>query len=186
MSILFWVGAGLSRASGLSAPPAYDCQRFLLNQQQCWSEYAAWRQQALHCQPNRGHELLFELQQKLGARIVTLNQDGLLQRAGCEVLELYGNAFGERLLGAARRPDVIWTGEELDQALVRQALDWVERSQTLVVVASSSRSQPTCDFPLARKGRLIELNLEDTPLSPHCDECWRGPAQELLTRFLTP
>lgn len=184
MSILFWVGAGLSRASGVPAPPAYDSRSFLLNQQQCWDEFRSWREQVLACQPNRGHEILRQLQESKGARIVTLNQDGLLQRAGCQVLELHGNGFEERSLGATTRPGVIWSGEDLDQTLVRQALDWVERSQSLVVVGSSSRLQPSCDLPLRRGGRLIEINLEETPLSARCDECWRGPAEQLLERFL--
>ncbi|MBS2035148.1 hypothetical protein JST97_09165 [bacterium] len=186
MSILFWVGAGLSRASGVPAPPGYDFQRFLLNQEQCWSDYLAWREQVLSCQPNRGHEILCQLQRTHRARIVTLNQDGLLQRAGCQVLELHGNAFAEHWSGAARRPGVVWQGEELDQALVRQALEWVEGSEKVVVVGSSSLLQPVCDFPLQRTGRLIEVNLQETPLSKHCDECWRGRAEKLLERFLEP
>ncbi len=115
---------------------------------------------------------------------MTLNQDGLLQRAGCQVLELHGNGFQERARGATTGPAVIWTGEDLDQGLVRQALDWVERSQSVVVVGSSSRVQPGCDLPLQRRGRLIEINPEETPLSGRCDECWRGRAEDLLERFL--
>ncbi|MFN8610970.1 MAG: hypothetical protein U0931_25740 [Vulcanimicrobiota bacterium] len=184
MSILFWVGAGLSQASGVPALPAYEAGSFLLNQQQGWAQFLAWREQVLKCQPNRGHEILRQLQQERGVRIVTLCQDGLLQRAGCQALELHGNGFAERMLGAARRPDVIWSGEELDQARVRQAQEWIERSSLVVVVGTSSTVQPGCDMPLKRRGRLIEINLVDTPLSPRCDECWRGRAEELLERFL--
>lgn len=184
--MLFWVGAGLSRASGVPQPPAYDRARFLLHQDQCWQDYAGWREQVLRCQPNRGHQLLHELQQaRPGTRIVTLNQDGLLQRAGCEVLELHGNAFGER--GTPRRPDVIWSGEDLNPARLEQVFGWIGECHTLVMLGTSSRLQPSCEFPLRARGRarLIEINPEETPLSSQCDECWRGPAEELLGRFLT-
>lgn len=165
VKLLFWVGAGLSRASGVPAPPAHDLAR--------------WREQVLTCQPNRGHQILRELQQKHPeTRIVTLNQDQLLQRAGCEVLELHGHGFGERTL--------VRPGDDLDAAALEQVFAWLEECDTLVLLGTSSRMQPVCEMPLRARGRarLIEINPEETPLSPQCDECWRGRAEDLLERFL--
>mgnify|MGYP003601909435 FL=1 len=182
MKLLFWVGAGLSRASGVPAPPAYDRFRFLLHQDQCRREFAQWREQVLACQPNRGHQILRELQQKVpGTRIVTLNQDRLLQRAGCQVLELHGHGLGE-----GDRPEVVWPGEDLDSGLLERVFTWLEECDTLVLVGTSSRTQPACEMPLRARGRarLIEINPADTPLSPQCDECWRARAVDILERFL--
>ncbi len=179
MKLLFWVGAGLSRASGVPAPPAYDRARFLLNQQACLAEFAQWRRQVLACQPNRGHQILCELQQKYPElRIVTMNQDQLLQRAGCQVVELHGNGFGENA--------IVWPGDDLDPALLEQVFAWLKECDTLVLLGTSSRMQPACEIPLRARGRarLIEINPEETPLSGQCDECWRGRAEELLERFL--
>ncbi len=184
MNLLFWVGAGLSQASGVPKPPAYDLGRFLLNQEQCRQDFALWRQQVLTCQPNRGHQILCELQQlDPNTRIVTLNQDQLLQRAGCQVLELHGNGLEE-----GQRPGVVWTGEDLDAEVLKQAFTWLEECETLVLLGTSSTVQPACEMPLRARGRarLIEINPEETPLSAHCQECWRGRAEELLERFLRP
>lgn len=182
MKLLFWVGAGLSQASGVPAPPVYDQASFLLNQDLCRQEFAHWRKQVLACQPNRGHQLLQELQQRYPkTQIVTLNQDRLLQRAGCRVLELHGHGFGE-----GERPGVLWAGEDLDAGTLEQVFAWLEECDTLVLVGTSSRTQPACEMPLRARGRarLIEINPEETPLSAHCDECWRGRAEEMLERFL--
>lgn len=182
MNLLFWVGAGLSQSSGVPPPPAYDLGRYLLNQEECRQDFARWRQQALHCQPNRGHQILQELQQlHPQTRIVTLNQDRLLQRAGCQVLELHGNG-----LEALQRPEVVWIGEDLDTEVLEQVFAWLEECDTVVLLGTSSTVQPACELPLRARGRarLIEINFEETPLSAHCDECWRGPAEELLERFL--
>lgn len=183
MKLLFWVGAGLSQASGVPAPPAYDRGRFLLNQEQGRHEFAAWREQVLARQPNRGHEVLRELQQKYpDTRIVTTNQDGLLQRAGCEVTELHGNGMNE-----SGRPGVVWMGEDLDGALLEEVFGWLETCEVLVLVGTSSTVQPASEMPLRAYGRarLIEINLQDTPLSAQCDERLRGRAEELLERFLS-
>ncbi|MBX3167378.1 MAG: hypothetical protein KF760_08195 [Candidatus Eremiobacteraeota bacterium] len=179
MNLLFWVGAGLSQASGVPNPPACDRRRFLLNQAEYRLELVRWREQVLACQPNRGHEILQKLQQHHpNIRIVTLNQDRLLQRAGCRVLELHGNGFEEGKL--------IWTGEELDTQVLEQVFAWLEECDTLVLLGTSSTVQPACEMPLRARGRarLIEINPEVTPLSTHCEECWRGRAEELLERFL--
>ncbi|MBN9417666.1 MAG: hypothetical protein J0I12_19605 [Candidatus Eremiobacteraeota bacterium] len=184
MKLLFWVGAGLSQASGVPAPPAYDRGRFLLNQEQCLREFSDWRQQVLACRPNRGHEVLRELQLRHPeTRIVTTNQDQLLQRAGCEVIELHGHGMAE-----GGRPGVVWVGEDLDAELLEQVFSWVESCDTLVLLGTSSTVQPACEIPLRARGRarLIEINLRETPLSAQCDECLRGPAEELLERFLSP
>jgi NAD-dependent SIR2 family protein deacetylase len=181
MKLLFWVGAGLSRASGVPAPPEYDRARYWLERDQFHQDLAGWRQQALACEPNRGHEVLGLLQQRNPeVRIVTTNQDRLLQRAGCSVLELHGEGISED-----RRPLLL--GEELDANILEQVITWIEECETLVVLGTSSTVQPACELPLRACGRarLIEINLVDTPLSDRCDECWRGPAEELLQRFLS-
>jgi NAD-dependent deacetylase len=193
--VVFWVGAGLSQASGVCGPPRHDRRSFLEGPDQVWSDYLQWREHILSCSPNAGHHLLHRLQSGHPmAHIVTLNQDGLLQRAGCQVLELHGTVWGSRCFQcdqpgctcqARQRPDVIWSGEDLPARPLQQALEWLRQCDCLVSLGTSGRQPPASHFPLETQGAYrIEINPQETALSPYYDECWRGPAEVLLARLI--
>ncbi len=182
----FWIGAGLSRLSGIDWDVPEDMrERYLRQPEQVRQLVSEWERRASECQPHAGHRLLARLQvENPGVRIITLNQDGLLQRAGCErVLEMHGR-WGQ---WEGQRPAQVWMGDPYPMERIETALEWLRNCDVCVVVATSSRLQPLCDFPLeARKAgaRLIEVNPEETPLSQHCHECHRGPLERLLSRWI--
>jgi NAD-dependent deacetylase len=193
-SVLFWIGAGLSQASGVRPPPAHDRVSFLERPEEVWADYQDWRDHLLRCQPNSGHELLARIQRTHPqTRIITLNQDGLLRRAGCQALELHGSVWESRCFQcdrshcdcqARQRPNVVWMGEELPEDRVEQARTWLAECDCLVTVGVSGSVPPAGSMPLeARQAYRIEINPAETLLSAHHDECWRGPAQDLLGKL---
>ena len=192
--IVFWVGAGLSQASGVRPPQMHNRLSFLENPDRVWADTLRWREHVLECQPNPGHRLLARFQQQYPPiRIVTLNQDGLLQRAGCEVLEMHGSIWESRCFRcdrshcdcrARQRPHVVWVGEDLPEERVEQALAWLADCDLLVGVGTSGVMPPAGEMPAqARQAHRLEINLCETPISSHYHECWRGPAEELLAKL---
>ncbi len=96
--------------------------------------YNQRRKQALEVKPNRGHEILAELQQKFEVTIITQNVDNLHERAGSKnVIHLHGSLFESRSTvipkliypiagwqlnlgdtcerGSQLRPNIVWFGE---------------------------------------------------------------------------
>lgn len=85
--------------------------------------------------------------------------------------------------GALARPDVVWFGEPLDPEVVEEAIAACQRARTMLVIGTSAQVSPAADLPLIAAGRgarVVEINLEDTPLTPMVDEALRGPATEAL------
>lgn len=182
----------------LDSPPRADATRFLLEPDVVVAEYARWREQLNQARPHPGHAVLRALKRP----ILTLNVDGLLQKAGCEaVLELHGSVWRNRCQLCARpadvdqqrchcggrlRPDVVWDHEALAWDVVEQARQWLDASDCLVCVGTSASRLPVSDFPLEARRRgvyVLEINPEATALTPHCNESWRGQASELLPRL---
>jgi NAD-dependent deacetylase len=57
----------------------------------------------------------------------------------------------------------------------------------MLVVGTSAIVYPVAHLPeLARRagGYVVEVNPAETPLTPLADECWRGPAGEILADIL--
>ncbi len=96
--------------------------------------YNQRRKQALNVKPNRGHEILVELEQYFDVIIVTQNVDNLHERAGStNIVHLHGSLFesrssaDENLIypikgwelklgdvcerGSQLRPNIVWFGE---------------------------------------------------------------------------
>ncbi|HEY9046353.1 MAG TPA: NAD-dependent deacylase [Ohtaekwangia sp.] len=96
--------------------------------------YNQRRKKALEVKPNRGHEILAELEKHFDVTIVTQNVDNLHERAGSsKVIHLHGSLFesrstkDERLVypidgwelkmgdrcekGSQLRPNIVWFGE---------------------------------------------------------------------------
>jgi len=193
---VFWVGAGLSWASDVPQPPSHDRISFLRDPEAVMADYAAWREQLKACSPNRGHRSLARLQERFPqTKVVTLNQDGLLERVGCQALQLHGSVWVSRCFrcdqpycrcGGKPRPDVVWPGEEIPPARVEQVKAWLESCDILFCVGSSGRSLPAAEMPLlwAGKAYRIEINPEKTAHSSHFHELWSGPAEELLEKLI--
>ena len=145
-----------------------------------------------------------------GFALVTQNVDGLHQRAGStNVVELHGNIWRARCLrgcgyvedgtgpgssgeedrvpvcpcGALLRPDVVWFGEALADDRIELAVQAARNCDVFLAVGTSSLVYPAAGLPLIAGragGVVVEVNLEDTPLTPHAGLVLRGRAAEVL------
>jgi len=85
--------------------------------------------------------------------------------------------------GALLRPDVVWFGEALDQSRIDLALRAAQDCQAFLAIGTSALVYPAAGLPLmaARAGALVvEINVDETPLTPHAGLVLRGKAAEVL------
>jgi NAD-dependent deacetylase len=194
------------RAVDLATPQAFHRDPKLV-----W-EFYAWRRQVVaHCQPNPAHQTLAEMERRLpDVTLITQNVDGLHQRAGSQrVITLHGDLWRVRctrcdyhgedhrvplpelpprcpLCNHLLRPDVVWFGEGLPRDALQAALETASRAELMLIVGTSAMVEPAASLPLLAKqngATLIEVNPEETPLSPHVDEVLRGPAGQMLPQW---
>jgi NAD-dependent deacetylase len=173
-----------------------------------WEWYLWRRARIAEAQPNAGHHTIARWQhERRGFTLLTQNVDGLHQRAGSVSLtELHGSLWRVRCAGccgmvvedrwsesprgdlhcacgAWLRPDVVWFGEPLDAASMAQATTAVGEADVVLVVGTSAVVYPVAALPqLARerRARVVEVNVEETPLSADVAAVLRGPAGEVL------
>ncbi len=89
--------------------------------------------------------------------------------------------------GGLRRPDVVLFGEMLDPAVLERAQSMAERADLCLVVGPSAVVYPAAAIPLATLhagGRIIEVNVEATPLTDAAAVALRGAAGEVLPALL--
>lgn len=89
--------------------------------------------------------------------------------------------------GGLRRPDVVLFGESLDSDVLGRAYSLAGRADLCLVVGTSAVVYPAAAVPLATLeagGSLIEVNLEDTPLTGSATVALRGAAGEVLPALL--
>ncbi len=195
------------RPEDLATPQAFQRDPELV-----WRWYDHRRQLIAHCRPNAAHYTLAEMERVLGERftLITQNVDGLHREAGNQrILYLHGDIWYVRCThcdyraqdrrvplpeipprcprcGALLRPDVVWFGEMLDVPTLTAAREAARRAAILLVVGTSAVVQPAASLPLETRhagGRVIEFNLEPTPLTSVVDETVLGPAGETLPRW---
>ena len=85
------------------------------------------------------------------------------------------------------RPGVVWFGEPLPQAELREAETAAAGCDVYLVVGTSGLVQPAAGLPLAarRSGAfVVEINPETTTLSESVHCSIRGPAGAVLVAFL--
>lgn len=130
--------------------------------------YNGLRQQLVVARPNRGHEILAEMEQDYDVRIITQNVDDLHERAGSShVIHLHGElmkvcssrdpdnphfirtlpqthlqvAHGERAGdGSLLRPWIVWFGEAVPR--LTDAIAEVEQADIFVIIGSSLNVYP--------------------------------------------
>jgi NAD-dependent deacetylase len=190
------------RAEDLATPEA-----FARDPKLSWEWYDWRRQKLAPCLPNAGHEALVRLEQNVEEfTLVTQNVDGLHRRAGSRnVEELHGNIWRLRCTscphrsddfrvplpeipprcacGSLLRPDVVWFGEILPQEPFNRSVQAMSRTEMLLVVGTSALVYPAASLPLVAKQAgafVVEINKEETPLSPLADVTMLGAAAELL------
>ncbi len=120
--------------------------------------YNQRRKQAVEVKPNRGHEILVELEQHFDVTIITQNVDNLHERAGSSrVIHLHGSLFESRStknpsliypiegwelmmgdvceLGSQLRPNIVWFGEAVP--MIEVAADIASGADIFLVVGTS-------------------------------------------------
>lgn len=168
-----------------------------------------------NCQPNPGHLAIAELERRLPqVVVVTQNIDGLHAQAGSrDVVELHGNIRRFKCLRGHRnwtladlagqdatpplcprpgcaalvRPDVVWFGEMLDQAVLARAVAESETCDVMLIVGTSGVVQPAASLPYhARqaRARIVEVNPEPSELTDLAHVYLAGPAGEVLPKVI--
>ncbi|MGY5877387.1 MAG: NAD-dependent deacylase [Candidatus Thorarchaeota archaeon] len=170
-------------------------------------EWYAWRQGLIsECSPNPAHFTLSKWEEEgLLKSLITQNVDGLHYRSGSRnVLEVHGDLWAlkcascnyrgrldEPAVGIPEcpecqgilRPDVVWFGEALDTYVLKSVSVQLLLADVCIVIGTSSLVQPAASFPLVVKqndGVLIEVNVEETPLTGYVDYQLLGKAGEIL------
>lgn len=194
------------RPEELATPQAFERDPRLV-----WEWYDWRRQKIAPARPNPGHEALVRLEARVpDFTLLTQNVDGLHRLAGSrQVLEIHGSIWEVRCLacgsvredrrtplpllpicdacGGLVRPNVVWFGESLNPDLLSRAESALTRAQAVLVVGTSAVVQPAASFALWAKragAAIVEINLDPTPLTGHCDFALSGPAGVVLPRLL--
>ncbi|MGY5852855.1 MAG: NAD-dependent deacylase [Candidatus Thorarchaeota archaeon] len=170
-------------------------------------EWYTWRQGLIsECSPNPAHLTLSKWEEEgLLKSLITQNVDGLHYRSGSRnVLEVHGDLWALKCTSCSHtgrldepaegipecpdckgnlRPDVVWFGETLDTYVLKSVSEQLKLADVCIVIGTSSLVQPAASFPLVVKqneGVLIEVNVEETPLTGYVDYHLRGKAGEIL------
>lgn len=154
--------------------------------------YNQRRKKALVAKPNRGHEILQELEQQFDVTIITQNVDDLHERAGSNhVLHLHGSLFESRSTadeslvykipgwelklgdvcarGSQLRPNIVWFGEMVP--MIEVAADRVAEADIFLVVGTSLAVYPAAGLiHSVRPGVpkfVVDPNLPNLGALPH-------------------
>lgn len=85
------------------------------------------------------------------------------------------------------RPGVVWFGEMLDAGELDVAARLAQQAALTLVVGTSGLVYPAAGLPrvtLEAGGRVVEVNLEPTPLTPQAHRVFLGSAARLLPLLL--
>jgi NAD-dependent deacetylase len=148
--------------------------------------YNQRRKKALEVKPNRGHEILKELEDQFDVTIITQNVDDLHERAGSNrVLHLHGSLFESRSTldenltykitswelklgdkcerGSQLRPNIVWFGEMVPMIEIASRI--AEDADIFLVVGTSLAVYPAAGLihyvPLNSPKFVIDPNLPD-------------------------
>ncbi len=89
--------------------------------------------------------------------------------------------------GGPVRPSVVWFGELLPEGAMERGAEAVAEADLVLVVGTSGLVQPAASLPLIAAGRgvpVVEVNPEDTALTPHADWAVRARSAEALPCLL--
>lgn len=175
-------------------------------------EWYDWRRGLIaDARPNPGHEAIAVLEQRTPEfTLITQNVDGLHRQAGSRsLLEIHGSIWVVRCVqcgseredrsvplnelpprchcGGVERPGVVWFGEGLDARVWHNAEEAAISADVLLVAGTSAVVYPAASLaPLAKRSgaRVIEINLDETPISSVADCSLRGASGEILPQLI--
>ena len=193
------------KAEDLATPEA-----FLRDPNLVW-EWYDWRRGLIaQTRPNAGHRALVDLEiKKPHSTLITQNVDGLHDLAGSgRVLKLHGDIWRMRCTacggnwpdrrvplpkipphcacGGLARPGVVWFGEPLPVGMWMEAEHAAQSAEVFLVIGTSATVYPAAALAILAKqsgAKVIEINIEETPLSQQVDCSLRGSSGELLQRL---
>jgi NAD-dependent deacetylase len=193
------------RAEDLATPYAFE-----RDPKKVW-EWYDWRRGLIEKGgTNPAHKTIAEMEEYFPEFwVITQNVDGLHRKAGSKnVIEIHGNLWRVKCLkegiifdfidvpiqqipprckcGSLIRPDVVWFGEALPISEMKKAFLQAEHCDVMLVVGTSALVQPAANIPFAAKANsaeIIEVNLNQTPISDIADISIFGKAGDVLPRI---
>lgn len=180
-NLVILTGAGMSAESGIStfrdAGGLWDKypveqvatpEGYAANPQLVTDFYNQRRMQLLDVEPNRGHELVAQLEKHFHVTVITQNVDNLHERAGStEVIHLHGELtkvtssfqpnnpnyikelkpeeyevkIGDKAGdGSQLRPFIVWFGEAVP--MIETAIDYCEKADIFLIIGTSLNVYP--------------------------------------------
>lgn len=146
--------------------------------------YNQRRRQLHEVQPNRGHQILAELENDFEVSIITQNVDNLHEKAGStNVLHLHGELLKARSLnppylimdwetdlfsgsidsnGNQLRPHIVWFGEEVPA--LEEAVSIVEKADILVIIGTSMQVYPAAGLMNFAKPSIPVYYIDPKPV----------------------
>lgn len=190
--IVILTGAGMSAESGIATFRDSDGlwenhrveevatpEGFAARPQLVLDFYNARRKDALKAKPNRGHEIIAELEKDYKISVVTQNVDDLHERAGStNVMHLHGELMKVRSTknpkdirtltaenieinmgdvddnGHQLRPHIVWFGEAVP--MIEEAVNVVRKAEVLVIIGTSLNVYPAAG--------LLDFAPNETPI----------------------
>ncbi len=165
-----------------------------------------------NAKPNPAHRALARLEEMgILKAVITQNVDGLHQAGGSKrVLEFHGSGESLTCLSCGKRygieeisleelpplcscsgvlkPDVVFFGEPIPPEVLRESFEEASICDCMLVVGTSAQVYPAAQLPYEVKrngGMVIELNLEETPLTHSLPTLFvGGSASQTLTSIV--
>lgn len=186
-------------------------QAFAKDPKLVW-EWYDWRRSLIApLKPNAAHRFIADLEKRYPHfLLITQNIDGLHQKAGSvRLVELHGNIWKVRCTkegtvkedrrvplpqipplcetcGALLRPHVVWFGESLPPDALAQATEAAESCELFLVIGTSGVVYPAAALPQiaqSHKAKVLEINPEETPITPIATWHLRGKAGEVCQKL---
>ena len=161
--------------------------------------------------PNDGHFAMAALEE-VGVlkHTITQNVDNLHRLAGLEHLtEIHGNSQWLRCMGCGTRSpfdeipeqrpprcdqcgglvktDTVMFGEPIPRLALETCIREASQADCMLLVGTTAVVSPAADFAWEVRSRgnpLIEVNLDPTVISTHCDVAIHGKAGEIMSRIV--
>ena len=184
---------------------------FVKNPKLVW-EWYGWRRNLIkNVRPNPAHYALVDLENIFkDFAVITQNVDNLHSLAGSnKLIELHGNIMRNKCIecgkpfegdfnlkegipkcttcGGMIRPNVVWFGENLPEDQIMAAQELAMRCEVFFSIGTSSIVEPAASLPYMAKGNgayLVEINIEETPLTGSANEFIQVPADKILPELI--